>query len=106
MRKDYSEPEYLTRSDIARILKISPKQAGRLMEHMPCVLVGTTHRRVSRPDFDAWLERKKRDDTLAAEAHRDAQTISTRLNGPVAEQPLPTSFVGATRRKARPLPPL
>lgn len=48
------EPEYLTRSDIARILRISGKQAGRLMNRMPVLCVGRTHRRVLRADFDAW----------------------------------------------------
>jgi len=40
--------EYLTRSEIARILKISTKQAGRLMNRMPTVRIGRKHRRVSR----------------------------------------------------------
>src|SRR5690349_7618714 len=44
------------------ILKISPKQAGRLMEEMPCVRGGARVRRVARPDFDAWIERKKLDE--------------------------------------------
>lgn len=46
--------EYLTRSDIARILQISTKQAGRLMDQMPSIYIGRTHRRVARADFEAW----------------------------------------------------
>jgi hypothetical protein len=46
--------EYLTRSEIAAILKISAKQAGRLMDQMPALMIGTTHRRILRSDFDAW----------------------------------------------------
>jgi hypothetical protein len=56
---DDLEPEFLTRSDIARILKVSTKQAGRLMHRMPTVRVGRTHRRVLRADFDAWTLRER-----------------------------------------------
>src|SRR5690349_17730641 len=69
---DDPEPEYLTRSDIARILRVSAKQAGRLMKRMPILCVGRTHRRVSRADFDAWRlnERKLPDQQVMAEATR------------------------------------
>jgi hypothetical protein len=56
---DDLDPDYLTRSDIARILKISTKQAGRLMDRMPTLRVGRTHRRVSRADFDEWRIRER-----------------------------------------------
>jgi len=59
VKSDDSESEYLTRSDIARILKISAKQAGRLMNRMPTVRVGRTHRRVLRADFDVWRLRER-----------------------------------------------
>jgi hypothetical protein len=67
---DDVEPEYLTRSDIARILKISAKQAGRLMNRMPILRVGRTHRRVLRADFDAWRlkERKVPDQVIGGAA--------------------------------------
>lgn len=55
----FDPAEYLTRSDIARILKISTKQAGRLMDRMPTLRVGRTHRRVSQVDFDAWRMRER-----------------------------------------------
>ena len=51
--------EYLTRSDIARMLKISTKQAGRLMDLMPTLRIGRTHRRVLRTDFDDWRLRER-----------------------------------------------
>jgi hypothetical protein len=59
MEGDDLNDEYLTRSDIARILKISAKQAGRLMHRMPTLRVGRTHRRVARRDFDAWRSRER-----------------------------------------------
>lgn len=46
----------MTRSDIARVLKISPKQAGRLMEKIGYIRVGASHRRVLVADFDQWLQ--------------------------------------------------
>ena len=113
MPKDYLSPEYLTRSDIARILKISPRQAGRLMEQMPCVPIGPRQRRVARPDFEEWIERKKFDALCEAEARRgargaqsrtrdferrNARIPSSRENG---ADDLPRSTL-----KVRPLPPL
>ena len=65
MLKDHLDHQYLTRSDIAQILKISPRQAGRLMEEMPCIPIGLRQWRVSRPDFEAWIERKKMEDSWA-----------------------------------------
>lgn len=59
--------EYLTRSDIARILQVSPKQAGRLMAQMPTILIGRKHRRVARADFDSWAERQR--SALISSAH-------------------------------------
>jgi hypothetical protein len=56
---DDPEPEYLTRSDIARILRISPKQAGRLMDRLPTLRIGKSHRRVLRSDLDAWSLRER-----------------------------------------------
>jgi hypothetical protein len=56
---DYLNDEYLTRSEIAAILKISPKQAGRLMDRMPTLRVGRRHRRVRRSDFEAWILRQR-----------------------------------------------
>lgn len=53
------DAEYLTRMDIARILRISAKQAGRLMNRMPTLRVGRAHRRVLRSDFDAWRMRER-----------------------------------------------
>jgi hypothetical protein len=51
---DESETDYLTRLDIARILRVSAKQAGLLMDRMPTVRVGKRTRRVHRRDFEAW----------------------------------------------------
>src|SRR5690348_5124413 len=45
--------------DIARILRISAKQAGRLMNRMPILRVGRAHRRVLRSDFDAWRMKER-----------------------------------------------
>jgi hypothetical protein len=53
------DAEYLTRMDIARILRISTKQAGRLMNRMPILRVGRAHRRVLRADFDVWRMRER-----------------------------------------------
>lgn len=47
--------ECLTRSDIARFLKISERQASRLMRSMPTVPIGRNQRRVLRVDFEEWL---------------------------------------------------
>jgi len=101
MLRDKPEPEYLTRSDVARILKISPKQAGRLMEEMPSVLIGTTHRRVSRSDFDEWIERRKLDEACAArQSERDRSSLTK--GAPLR---LPASpYRGRVVRKPRPLP--
>ena len=60
MERDDPALEYLTRSDIARILRISAKQAGRLMKRMPVLCVGRTHRRVLRADFDAWRSNERK----------------------------------------------
>lgn len=51
----HGHDEYLTRLEIASILKISGKQAGRLMDRMPTLRVGRSHRRVRRSDFEAWV---------------------------------------------------
>lgn len=52
--------EYLTRSDIARILKIDKRTARRRMDRMPTLRIGKVHRRVLRADFETWcaLERE------------------------------------------------
>lgn len=50
---------YLTRSDIAKILKVSPKQAGRLMCEMPVLQIGKKQRRVAAKDFEAWCDTKR-----------------------------------------------
>ena len=50
--------EFLTRADIARILRISPRQASRLIQEMPTVRV-TKHIRVAREDFEAWLRNRR-----------------------------------------------
>jgi hypothetical protein len=59
MSRDYLDDEYLTRSEIAAILKISPKQAGRLMDRLPTLRIGKSHRRVLRSDLDAWIQRER-----------------------------------------------
>src|SRR5690242_696987 len=65
--------EYLTRSEIASILKISPKQAGRLMDRMPTLRVGRCHRRVRRSDFETWASAERQVPAAAAQAlPRDA----------------------------------
>ncbi len=66
----------LTRSDIAKFLHISAKQAGHLMKTMNTISVGRTHRRVTRADFDTWLQAKR--DT--AEGHRDVGSESRRAS--------------------------
>lgn len=57
---NHAQPEYLTRRDIATILQVSPKQAGRLMEKMPTILIGRLQRRVLRADFEEWQDRSRR----------------------------------------------
>ena len=59
MSRDDLEPEYLTRSDIARILNIDPRTAGRLMDRIPTLRIGKSHRRVLRTDFEAWSLRER-----------------------------------------------
>lgn len=54
-------PECLRRSDIAAFLDVSLKQAGRLIVQMPSFMVGKSHRRVLRTDFEAWIAKEKRD---------------------------------------------
>jgi hypothetical protein len=49
---------YLTRSDIAKILKVSPKQAGRLMDEMPVLQISKNQRRVAADDFQTWCNAK------------------------------------------------
>ena len=49
----------LTRSDIAKLLNVSAKQAGRLMSEMPTIRVGRSHRRVLALDFNVWLDAKR-----------------------------------------------
>ena len=49
----------MTRSDIARALKISSKQAGRLMDDIGFVRVGKSHRRVLVNDFARWLKERR-----------------------------------------------
>ena len=56
--------ECLTRSDIASMLKISTKQAGRLMDGMPTFRVGRAHRRVLRADFVSWLIARREAEAL------------------------------------------
>jgi hypothetical protein len=79
--RDSAATEWLTRSDIAAELKISAKQAGRLMEDMPCLLIGTTHRRVSRVDFDAWVERKKEVGNCQTVRKANVRQAATRAAG-------------------------
>jgi hypothetical protein len=105
MPKDSLDPQYLTRSDIARILRISPKQAGRLMEDMPCVLIGTTHRRVARSDFDIWIERKKLDEACEVSARRRERVTLSRVGNATPIRPrLAGLSEGPTLRRPRPLP--
>lgn len=59
---------YLTRQDIATELRISAKQAGRLMLKMPTILVGTKHKRVARGDFDQWISQQKEASVRRSEA--------------------------------------
>lgn len=55
----YALCPYLTRKDIAQILKVSPKQAGRLMCDMPFLQVSKHCRRVAAKDFEAWCDAKR-----------------------------------------------
>lgn len=50
---------YLTRSDIAKILKVSLKQAGRLMCDMPVIQISEKQRRVSAEDFEPWCNARR-----------------------------------------------
>jgi hypothetical protein len=59
MSRDYLHDEYLTRAEIAAILKISPKQAGRLMNRLPTLRIGKSHRRVLRSDLEAWIQQER-----------------------------------------------
>jgi hypothetical protein len=59
MSRDYLYDEYLTRSDIAKILKIDPRTAGRLMDCLPTLRIGKSHRRVLRSDLEAWSLRER-----------------------------------------------
>lgn len=45
----------LTNGEIARFLKISERQASRLMLTMPTIKTGRAQRRVLRSDFEDWL---------------------------------------------------
>jgi hypothetical protein len=75
---------YLTRSDIAKILKVSPKQAGRLMGLMPFVQIGKKLRRVAIDDFEAWcLARRANPTGKAARGNRGiTQQISRTERSP------------------------
>lgn len=105
MRKSGIGEEYLTRADIAEILKVSPKQAGRLMEKMVRVMVGKRSWRVARADFDAWLDGKKMEDAarlnqIARQRSLAAQTLEHSRATPIL------SSASRVVRKHRPLPPL
>lgn len=46
--------EFYTRAEVAKILGMSPQQAGRIMDQMPTLHVGKRNRRVSKRDFEQW----------------------------------------------------
>jgi len=67
---------YLTRSDIAKILKVSPKHAGQLMWQMPFVRVGKSQRRVATDDFEAWCLARRSEPANKAPTKRPASKHS------------------------------
>lgn len=89
----------MTRSDIARFLKVGPKQAGRLMTTMSTILVGHSQRRVMRSDFDAWLAARRE---VLAEARSIAKVkhprARTSIRLPPRDPELVPSVVLAARR--------
>lgn len=120
--------EYLTRADIAKRLKISTKQAGRLMAQMPTIAVGATHKRVDSRDFEAWLDRQKAASAPPAShgnekhnrhrgAHVGSNSIVERVHARIekaaeGEGITPEQYAARhgvhypIARKVRPLPPL
>lgn len=80
------------------------------MEQMPSVMIGLRHRRVSRPDFDAWIENMKFEEKSARmeKADRFANIKVGNRHG-VEKIPEPYFSESARRRalrKPRFLPPL
>ena len=92
--------EYLTRTDVARILNISSKQAGRLMEQMRCVLIGKNQRRVSRPDFELWIEHRKFEEESARMEKVDRAAIIKAGNRHRVETVPEPYFSESARRRA------
>ena len=95
MINDCDDAEYLTRSDIARILKIDKRTAGRLMDRIPTLRIGKSHRRVLRADFETWcvLERE-----LSAGGQHLARMKQASSAQPRFKAPRSGSLIEAARR--------
>ena len=77
----------LTKAEIARFLRISQRQAARLMMTMKTVAIGQNQRRVLRKDFDEWLDSKREVVTAMPERALDARIVRRRPRGDRASIP-------------------
>jgi integrase len=92
--------DFLTAADIATRLKISAKQARRLMATMPTVAVGATHRRVDPADFERWITEQKKGTTTWQRNGAARHSPSRTATSPRIATASPTPPIGGTTSRS------